>query len=91
MTTNFWGYIISGVQQVLLSLTSSFPQAAPNQLFDLIPDALSQVIAPVVFWSAPLFDLRLLLVAILIVGGLEAVRTVIAVLRWIYSLIPAAS
>lgn len=88
---NFWGYLINGAIAIVGSIISQFPTAQPNPLIANAPDAVTQVIAPVYFWVSPVVNLSWVGIAISVILVLETVRAVIAIWRWILTLIPAAS
>ena len=88
---NFWGFILNGATQIFLFFVGFLPLAQPNELIVSAPGMVEQAIIPVFFWTAPIFDLRLAGVALGFLIVLEGVRAVIAIWRWILSLIPTAS
>lgn len=88
---NFWGYMLVGVTNVFSWAIGSFPLAQENVVMAAVPDIVETTIVAPVFWATPVLDLSVAGIIIGLIFVLEAIRAVIAVVRWIYSLIPTAT
>lgn len=92
MNLNFWGYILAGLTSVFTTFFARWPASgASNEIFSSAPGMLINVILPGYFWTSPFVDLRIIGVVIGLVLFLETIRAVIAIWRWILTVIPAAS
>lgn len=88
---NFWGFLLAGATSIFSTFFFSYPAAAPNEVLSSAPGMVADVIVPAYFWTSPIVDLRIIGIVIGLVLTLEAIRAVIAIWRWILTIIPAAS
>lgn len=91
MDQNFWGILIDGVRYFFVTFFFAYPAAAPSIVFSNIPGIASDIVVPAYYWVSPIIDLKVVGSAISLVLALEAIRAVIAIWRWILTVIPAAS
>jgi hypothetical protein len=91
MSPNFWGYLIEGLTGVLSGILNTLPIGNTNTLLGGAATVLYFAIAPLLIIVGSFVDLSLLAAVIGMVLALEAVKAIIAGVRWIYKLIPAAS
>jgi len=91
MTDNFFGYILDGITQMLSGVLSQLPLGAVNQVLANGAVMLHFAVAPILFFIGPFFNLQFAATVIGLVLTLETVRIVIAGIRLIYKLIPAAA
>lgn len=88
---NLWGYLIVGLTGLFTWLLNSLPLAQTNPLFTETPGVVATIIVAPYFWVSPVFDLTFMGVGLGLFLLLELVRAIIAIVRWIYSLIPTAA
>jgi len=87
---NFWGYLIEGLTGVLSGVLNTLPIGNTNTVLGGAATILYFAIAPLLILVGSFVNLGFLATAIGLALALEAVRAIIAALRWIYKLIPAA-
>ena len=87
---NFWGYLIEGLTGVLSGVLNTLPIGNTNTILGGAATILYFAIAPLLILVGSFVNLGFLATAIGLALALEAVRAIIAALRWIYKLIPAA-
>lgn len=86
---NFWGYIIQGVTDVINVLITRLPMGTSNTVVASSGAILYYMMGPLLLISSFL-NLGVVASVIGVIGSLTIVKSVIALLRWIYKLIPAA-
>ena len=81
-SSNFWGYILNGVQVTITQMTSTFPPALPiASFFGSVVDGFSTTMTPVLYWSSPFVDVRIVLSVFAVILGLEILRGTFAIIR----------
>lgn len=91
MEHNFWWYFLAGIINFFGDMLIRLPVHATLGLVTMAAQILAFAIIPLIIWVGAFFDIRLVGLVLGIVLLLEGARVLIAVWRWILSLIPAAS
>ncbi len=85
---NFWGYLIEGLTQILVTVLAPFPTAAVNPVLATGVTILYFAIVPVLFFVGPFIKLEWFVTVVGAILAMEAIRAVIALVRLAYKLIP---
>lgn len=86
---NFFGYILDGLTQVFSSFLVLLPPTGVNTLSQAAPVLAFYALAPVLFFIGPFVNLGLLATILTVMLGLETIRFVVAIYRWVLKLVPA--
>lgn len=88
---NFWYWLLAGISHLLQPILARLPVHASEGMIGYLLAVVFYAVTPFMFWIGSFFDLRIFASVIGTIITLELVRAIIAVIRWVYSLIPAAA
>ncbi len=91
MTTNFWGYILSGLSVFVDQFLAKLPAGQLNSVLSGGATMLFYAIGPVLVFVGPFINLQLGGSMLVIMIGLEVVRGIVAAYRALLKIIPAAN
>ena len=87
---NFWSYLLAGITDMLSGVLAALPLGNVNAILGTAATVLFYGVAPFLIFVGSFVNLGLLSFVVMFIITSETIRIIVATIRQVYKLIPAA-